>query len=79
MLADGHRLFVMGYHSPSLQPGNTPYVRTAADLQLLLAWIEGYLDFFLGEIGGRLGRPDAIYDAPCDERDEANVSGLVDV
>ena len=61
MLADGHRLFVIGYHSPSLQPGNTPFVRTAADLQRLLGWLEGYLEFFLGEIGGALGTPDAIF------------------
>jgi hypothetical protein len=62
MLADGHRLFVVGYHSPSLQPGNTPYVRTAADLQRLLAWLGGYLEFFLGEIGGQMSTPDQIYD-----------------
>ncbi len=24
----GHRVFVVSYHSPSLEPGHTPYVRT---------------------------------------------------
>jgi len=68
MLADGHRLFVVGYHSPSLQPGNTPYVRTAADLQRLLGWLEGYLEFFLGEIGGRSSTPNEIFDAAMQVR-----------
>ncbi|MBC7799466.1 MAG: glycosyltransferase [Gemmatimonadaceae bacterium] len=69
MLADGHRLLVVNYHSPSLQPGNTPYVRNDADLQRFLAWLEGYFAFFLGEIGGRMGRPDAIYAAAARARD----------
>jgi hypothetical protein len=72
MLAHGHRLFVIGYHSPSLQPGNTPYVRTAADLQHLLAWLEGYMEFFLGEIGGRMSTPDAIYSAATHIRDNSD-------
>lgn len=46
------RTFVLSYHSPSLEPGHTPYVRTKQDLDSLLYWIEAYLDFFLGEIGG---------------------------
>ncbi len=71
MLAQGHRLFVVGYHSPSLQPGCTPYVRTAADLQRLLAWLEGYLEFFLGEIGGKMSTPDEIFDAAVQVRDHA--------
>ncbi len=69
MLADGHRLFVVGYHSPSLQPGNTPFVRTAADLQRLLAWLEGYLEFFLGEIGGAVSTPDEIFEIAVRVRD----------
>jgi len=69
MLAQGHNLFVVGYHSPSLQPGCTPYVRTAADLQRMLAWLEGYLEFFLGEIGGKMGTPDEIFEAAAQSRD----------
>ena len=69
MLADGHRLFVVGYHSPSLQPGNTPFVRTAADLQRLLGWLEGYLEFFLGEIGGVVGTPDEVFKIAVQARD----------
>ena len=52
MAADGHKVFVLTYHSPSLEPGNTPYVRTQDDLQRFLAWLEAFFDFFIREIGG---------------------------
>lgn len=32
------------FHSPSLQPGNTPYVRSAADLALFYRWWDVVLD-----------------------------------
>lgn len=32
------------FHSPSLQPGNTPYVRSAADLELFYRWWDIVLD-----------------------------------
>lgn len=32
------------FHSPSLQPGNTPYVRSAADLDLFYRWWDMVLD-----------------------------------
>ena len=32
------------FHSPSLQPGNTPYVRTTADLDLFYRWWDVVLD-----------------------------------
>jgi GT2 family glycosyltransferase len=53
MIAEQHRVFVLTYHSPSLEPGSTPYVRTAADLTHFLAWLEEFYDFFTTEIGGR--------------------------
>lgn len=52
MLAAGHRVFVVSYHTPSLQPGNTPYVRTGEDLRRFLAWLDEVLDFFRSELGG---------------------------
>ncbi len=52
MVADGIRVFVLTYHSPSLEPGNTPYVRTPDDLQRFLGWLDGFYDFFRSEIGG---------------------------
>lgn len=37
-VADGVRLLVFGFHSPSLAPGHTSYVRNAADLRRFWAW-----------------------------------------
>ena len=53
MLANGQRVFVLTYHSPSLEPGGTPYVRTADDLTRFLAWLEEFYEFFTQEIGGK--------------------------
>jgi hypothetical protein len=57
LLRKGHRVFSFTYHSPSLAPGNTPYVRSEADLRAFLRRIEQYLDFFTGELGGRAATP----------------------
>src|SRR6185437_7233641 len=38
LLARGTRVFTLAYHSSSLLPGSTPYVRTAADLDRFLGW-----------------------------------------
>src|SRR6202042_1602967 len=63
-----HRVFSLSYHSPSLEVGNTPYVRDAKDLDNFLGWIEGYLDFFFGELGGRPATPGAIRQAALERR-----------
>lgn len=60
MLAAGYRVFNFTYHSPSLAPGHTPYVRSNAELDAFLARIEGYLEYFLGEVGGAASTPDQI-------------------
>ncbi len=57
LLRKGHRVFSFTYHSPSLAPGNTPYVRSEADLQSFLGRIEQYLQFFIEEIGGSTATP----------------------
>jgi hypothetical protein len=57
MLRRGYRVFSLAYHSPSLAPGNTPYVRNSAELRSFLRRIEQYLEFFMGEIGGRPATP----------------------
>lgn len=49
----GHRLFFLTYHSPSLSPGNTPYVRDAKELERFLGTIERYLEYFFGNLNGR--------------------------
>ena len=60
LMAAGSRVFVLSYHSPSLEPGHTPYVRTRDDLDRFLAWIEEYLDFFFEEMRGRASTPAAV-------------------
>lgn len=59
LVAQGQRLFTLSYHSPSLAPGHTPYVRDAADLRAFLATIDDVLRHFRDVIGGEfttLGR-----------------------
>jgi hypothetical protein len=57
LLARGQRVFVMSFHSPSLEPGHTPYVVDAATRAAFLARIEAYLEFFMGELGGAPATP----------------------
>jgi glycosyltransferase involved in cell wall biosynthesis len=52
MVGMGHKVFVLTYHSPSLEPGNTPYVRTEAELAKFLRWLDEFYDYFTSEIGG---------------------------
>jgi hypothetical protein len=52
LFAAGQRVFSFTYHSPSLAPGNTPYVRSEAELRGFLDRFERYFDYFFGEIGG---------------------------
>jgi glycosyltransferase involved in cell wall biosynthesis len=52
MVRAGHKIFVLTYHSPSLEPGNTPYVRSDADLDRFLRWLDEFYDYFTREIGG---------------------------
>ena len=43
---EGLRLLNLSFHSPSLAPGHTPYVRDAADLKRFHAWWTTMLDEF---------------------------------
>lgn len=52
MVAQGARVFTLSYHSPSLAPGHTPYVRNAEDLQVFLRCIDTVLGCFHHELGG---------------------------
>lgn len=60
LLDRGHRVFTIAYHSPSMAPGHTPYVRSDSDLTAFLAWIDEYLAFFMGELGGHPSTPAAL-------------------
>ncbi len=48
----GVRTFSLTLHSPSVEPGCTPYVRTDADLGRFIDRIVAYCEFFFGELGG---------------------------
>lgn len=61
MLASGHRVFSFTYHSPSLKPGCTPYVRDDNDLALFLDRFDRFFDFFINEIGGQPSTPHEVY------------------
>jgi phosphatidylinositol alpha-1,6-mannosyltransferase len=52
LLAGGTRILTLSYHSPSMEPGNTPYVRTERDLSVFIDRISGFLSFFRDEVGG---------------------------
>lgn len=61
MARRGHRIFSLTYHSPSLEPGHTPYVQDAADLERFLGDIEEVLTFFRDEMGGRFTTLSGVY------------------
>jgi hypothetical protein len=52
-LARGDRYFMLTYHSSTLLPGATPYAQNAVERHAFLHALEGYLEFFMGECGGR--------------------------
>jgi len=62
--AQGCEIFCLTYHSPSLEVGHTPYVRSKGELDNFLSTIESYIKFFVQNIGGsaKIGR------ASCRER-----------
>lgn len=51
--AQGCRFFGLTYHSPSLSPGNTPYVKSPDDLAIFLSVLDQYISFFLNELNGK--------------------------
>jgi len=57
MRRQGHRLFTMTYHSPSLAPGHTPYVRSERDRSLFLDRIKRVLGLFFDELAARPTTP----------------------
>ena len=52
MVEAGHRVFTLTYHSPSLVPGHTPYVRSRSDLEVFLSKLDGVIRFFMEELNG---------------------------
>jgi hypothetical protein len=56
----GVRILLFSFHSPSVTPGHTPYVRDRAELQMFLERIDGFLKFFQSEVGGIFVTPDDL-------------------
>lgn len=46
LIEDDLRLFSISFHSPSLEPGHTPYVRDKADLDRFYRWWDALFDLF---------------------------------
>ena len=65
LLKTGQRLFVYSFHSPSVMPGCTPYVSSAAELRHFLDSCNRYLDYFTNTLGG---------DAPTASEFHANLT-----
>jgi len=53
----GLRVFSFAFHSPSVEPGCTPYVRSNAELEQFLDKFRKFFDFFFGEMGGVASTP----------------------
>jgi hypothetical protein len=53
LLQRDRRLFVLSYHSSSLLPGGSPYVADEHELKRFLGWLDGYMRFFFGAMGGQ--------------------------
>ena len=46
LLDSGLQLFSLSFHTPTLVPGHTPYVRTTRDLKRFWAWWDGVFNLF---------------------------------
>ena len=49
LLDRGHRLFSLWFHTPTVEPGHTAYVRDSADLRTFRWWWDGVFDLFARE------------------------------
>ena len=60
---DGERVFSLAFHSPSIEPGHTPYVRSQQDLTDFLSKLRQFFDFFFGELCGSPSTPEQVIEA----------------
>lgn len=56
----GVRTFTWSFHSPSVVPGNTSYVRSEQQLQAFLDSFRLFFDFFFNELGGEASSPSRL-------------------
>lgn len=62
LIRRGRRSFNLVYHSPSLAPGNTPYVRDEVDLARFIESLREVLTYFRDTVGGRFTTLTGIYE-----------------
>lgn len=62
LYSQGCRIFSFTYHSPSLVPGMTPYVRSEQQLSEFLRTMDRFFAFFRSDLGGRPSDPLEVYD-----------------
>jgi hypothetical protein len=60
LLDDDTQLISISFHSPSVEPGHTPYVRDAEDLRRFYAWWDGVLDLLARENVKSIGADELI-------------------
>ena len=52
LVRNGCQILTLTYHSPSIVPGNTPYVRSPEQLENFLRSIEIFCEYFKQQLGG---------------------------
>jgi hypothetical protein len=57
---EGVRIFSFAFHSPSVEPGNTPYVASQLDLERFLSQCRSFFEYFIGKLGGVPTTPSAL-------------------
>lgn len=73
----GCRIFSFTYHSPSLQPGMTPYVSCERELVDFLETMDRFFAFFRQELGGRPSDPMEVYSLLRSENGAAEVGACL--
>ena len=78
LYAQGCRIFTLAYHSPSLVPGMTPYVSSAAELAAFLETMDHFFTFFTEGLGGRPSDPLEVYSLLRHGRVAADAAGVLE-
>jgi len=78
LYATGRHLFMLSLHSPTVEPGNTPYVRSEQELGTFLTTFDGFLQFFTKELQGVPTDPLAFYAATAKADSQSGLFQLCD-
>lgn len=57
LYADGLRVFGLAFHSPSLEPGHTPFVASKIELEQFIDCCRSFFEWFTGDFGGIPSQP----------------------